>query len=81
MTPRNSDPFAVYIPDYPGRSIRGSTTGRTSVVALPTCLDCRDRTSRSGMRPRDPFNPAHPVGRIVMGSGFGVPGFPEIPAG
>jgi hypothetical protein len=79
MTPRNSDPYAVHIPDHSGRPICGATTGRTSVVALPTCLDCRDRTSPSGMQPRDAFNPAHPVGRIVMGSGFGVPGFPQIP--
>ena len=79
MTLRSSDPSAVHIPDYSGRPICGATTGRTSTVALPTCPDCRDRVTPGGIKPGEAFNPAHPVGRVVLGSGFGVPGFPQIP--
>jgi hypothetical protein len=73
------DRSAVHIPDYTGRPICGTPLGRTSAVVLPTCPRCRARVTPGGMRPRDAFNPAHPVGRIIMGSAFGVPGFPQIP--
>ena len=73
-----ADPMAIHIPDYAGRPICGAT-GRTSAVLLPTCRDCKERVTVGGMKPEDAFNPAHPIGRVVMGSGFGVPGFPKIP--
>ena len=73
------DPGRIHIPDYAGRPICGTTGGRTSAVLPPTCPLCNARVSLAGMKPEDAFNPAHPVGRIVVGSGFGIPGFPQIP--
>ena len=78
MTDDAPDPSDIHIPDILGRPICGHT-GRTSVVLPPTCPLCVARSRPPGMEGRDFLNPAHPIGRIVMGSGFGVPGFPKIP--
>jgi hypothetical protein len=75
----STSPGAIHIPDHAGRPICGTPGGRTSAVLLPTCPRCKSRVTPGGMKPEDAFNPAHPVGRVVLGSGFGVPGFPQIP--
>ena len=72
------DPNLVHIPSPLGEPICGSF-GRTSTLEPPTCSDCRERTTLGGIEPEDVLNPGHPIGRIVMGSAFGVPGFPKIP--
>jgi hypothetical protein len=74
-----TDPGTIHIPDYAGRPICGTRGGRTSAVLLPSCPLCSARVTPGGIRPEDAFNPAHPVGRIVLGSGFGVPWFPRVP--
>ncbi len=79
MTRDASDPGAIHIAGLTGAAICGATTGTTSVVALPTCPDCRARTTPGGIHAEDIYNPAHPVGRLVMGSAFDVPGFPKVP--
>lgn len=79
MTRKAADPGLIHIPGWAGTAICGATAGTTSAVMLPTCPDCRARTTPGGMRAEDVYNPAHPVGRIVMGSAFGVPGFPKVP--
>jgi hypothetical protein len=76
---RQPGPYDVHIPDLSGRPICGTAGGRTSQLEAPTCPLCRARVTPGGIEPKDVFNPAHPVGRVVMGSGFGVPGFPKIP--
>lgn len=76
---RQAQPGDIHIPDASGRPICGTPAGRTSSLLLPTCPLCRDRVTPGGITPRDVFNPAHPVGRVVIGSGFGIPGFPQIP--
>lgn len=78
-TGRRVEPGDVHIPDASGLPICGTPAGRTSSLLLPTCPLCRDRVTLVGIQPRDVFNPAHPVGRVVMGSGFGLPGYPRIP--
>jgi hypothetical protein len=76
---RLSGPLEIHIPDMRGRPICGRIGGRTSQFASPTCPECRARRWPSGMEPEDYVNPLHPVGRIVVGSVLGVPGFPRIP--
>lgn len=73
------DPGDSHIPDTAGVPICGTTGGRTTVLEFPTCPRCQERVTPLGMRPEDAFNPGHPVGRILMGSAFGLPGYPEIP--
>lgn len=79
MSRRPSDPGLVHVAGPSGRPICGATTGTASVAALPTCPDCRARTTPGGIQAEDFLNPAHPVGRIVTGSMFDVPGFPKVP--
>lgn len=74
-----ADPHATHIPDHVGRPICGTPGGRTTVVGFPTCPTCRSRMTPPGMKPKDALNPAHPLGRIIVGSAFGLPGFPDIP--
>ncbi len=73
------DPDAIHIPGATGRPICGAYGGRTSAVLSATCPACADRSTLGGMESGDAFNPAHPVGRVVMGTGLGVSGFPRIP--
>lgn len=74
-----TDLAAIHTPDLVGRPICGTPDGRTSAAAMPTCPLCQKRPTLSGVKPDDLYNPAHPVGRIVMGATFGVPGFPPVP--
>jgi hypothetical protein len=69
----------IHVPGFDGKPICGSTTGSVSVAALPTCPLCQKRSTPGGIKAEDIYNPAHPVGRIVMGSTFDVPGFPKVP--
>ena len=80
MSPSKSGLSYIHIPGFDGRPICGSTTGRASAAALPTCPLCQRRTGPAGIKPQDAYNLGHPVGRIVMGSALGVPGFPKVPA-
>lgn len=75
-----TDPAANHIPGFSGRPICGTFGGRSSLFSAPTCDLCKARTTFGGMKARDLLNPAHPVGRfVILGSGFGLPGFPHIP--
>ncbi len=79
MSSKKTDPDVIHIAGPTGAAICGASTGTASVAALPTCPDCRVRTTPGGIHAEDIYNPAHPVGRIVMGSMFDVPGFPKVP--
>ena len=72
-------PDLVHIPEFGGSPICGARSVRTSVLGGITCPDCRARSTFAGMQPKDTFNPAHPIGRYLMGASFGLPGFPRIP--
>ena len=80
MRPRVTGASAAHTSGFGGRPLCGSTTGRASAAALPTCPLCQRRTGPAGIKPQDAYNLGHPVGRIVMGSALGVPGFPKVPA-